>query len=62
MLGTVAAILFGIAFVVNATSTSTSALFAPTSLIALGLACLALHVGGWGAGVKLARSRGKFRR
>lgn len=62
MLGIVAAVLFGIAFVINATSTATSALFAPTSLIALGLACLALHLGGWGAGVKLARSRGRIRR
>jgi hypothetical protein len=57
MLGTVAAVLFGIAFVINASSTSTDAVFAPTSLIALGLACLALHLSGWGAGLKLARPR-----
>lgn len=61
MLGTVAAVLFGIAFVVSATSTSTSAVFAPTSLIALGLACLALHLSGWGAGLKVARFKGRRR-
>ena len=61
MLGVVAAVLFGIAFVINATSTSTDAVFAPTSLIAAGLACLALHLSGWGTAAKLTRPR-RFRR
>jgi drug/metabolite transporter (DMT)-like permease len=59
MLGVAAAIVFGIAFVVNATSTSTDAVFAPTSLIAAGLCLLALHLSGWGAALKSPR---KFRR
>jgi hypothetical protein len=50
MLGYVAAILFIIAFLLNATSTSTSAVFSPTSLMLAGLACLALHLAGVGTG------------
>ena len=48
MLGYVAAALFIIAFLINATSTSTSAVFSPTSLLLVGLACLALHLAGVG--------------
>jgi len=59
MLGVIAAIVFGIAFVINATSTSTDAVFAPTSLIAAGLCLLALHLSGWGAGWKVPRSRSR---
>jgi hypothetical protein len=44
MLGFVAAIIFAIAFLINATSTSTDAVFAPMSLLLVGLACLALHL------------------
>jgi hypothetical protein len=44
MLGFVAAVLFIIAFLLNATSTATSAVFSPTSLMLAGLACLALHL------------------
>jgi hypothetical protein len=50
MLAIIAAVLFIIAFLLNATSTSTSAVFSPTSLLLVGLACLALHVAGIGAG------------
>jgi hypothetical protein len=50
MLGYVAAILFIIAFLLNATSTATSAVFSPTSLMLAGLACLALHLAGVAAG------------
>ncbi|MFF5565491.1 hypothetical protein ACFY7Z_09495 [Streptomyces sp. NPDC012623] len=50
MLGFVAAVLFGVAFLINATGTSVDALFAPTSLTLLGLALLALHVAGVGTG------------
>ena len=48
MLGYVAAVLFIIAFLINATSTATSAVFSPTSLLLVGLACLALHLAGVG--------------
>ena len=50
MLGFAAAVLFIIAFLINATSTSTSAVFSPTSLLLVGLACLALHLAGVGTG------------
>ena len=50
MLGFVAAALFVIAFLINATSTSTSAVFSPLSLLLVGLACLALHLAGIGTG------------
>lgn len=46
MLGIVAAVIFGVAFLINATETSTNVLFSPTSLMLLGLTLLALHVGG----------------
>ena len=48
MLGFAAAVLFIIAFLINATSTATSAVFSPTSLMLVGLACLALHLAGVG--------------
>jgi hypothetical protein len=48
MLGFVAAVLFIIAFLINATSTTTSAVFSPTSLLLAGLAFLALHLAGVG--------------
>jgi hypothetical protein len=50
MLGYVAAVLFIIAFLINATNTATSAVFSATSLMLLGLACLALHLSGVGTG------------
>jgi hypothetical protein len=48
MLGYVAAVLFFIAFLIYATSTATSAVFSPTSLMLVGLTCLALHLSGVG--------------
>ena len=48
MLGYAAAVLFIIAFLINATSTATSAVFSPMSLLLAGLACLALHLAGVG--------------
>jgi hypothetical protein len=57
MLAIVAAILFAIAFLLNATSTATSAVFSPTSLLLVGLACLALHQAGVGTGWSLPRGR-----
>ena len=55
MLAIIAAIIFVIAFLLNATSTATSAVFAPTSLLLVGLACLALHLAGVGTGWKVPR-------
>jgi hypothetical protein len=57
MLAIIAAILFVIAFLLNATNTATSAVFAPTSLLLVGLACLALHLAGVGTGWKMPRRR-----
>jgi hypothetical protein len=41
----------------NATSTATSAVFSPTSLMLAGLACLALHLAGVGTGWSVGRGR-----
>jgi hypothetical protein len=51
MLGIAAAVLFFIAFILNATETSVdSAVLGQTSLMLLGLTLLALHVAGIGSG------------
>ena len=55
MLGFVAAVIFVIAFLIKATSTSTSAVFSPTSLLLVGLACLALHLAGVGTKWSVAK-------
>jgi hypothetical protein len=60
MLAIIAAILFAIAFLLNATSTTTSAVFSATSLMLVGLACLALHLAGVGTGWKVP-NRGRRR-
>jgi len=57
MLGWVAAILFAIAFLLNATSTTTSAVFSPMSLLLAGLVFLALHLSGVGTGLSIPKSR-----
>ena len=57
MLAIIAAIIFVIAFLLNATSAATSAVFAPTSLLLVGLACLALHLAGVGTGWKVPSRR-----
>jgi hypothetical protein len=49
MLAVIAAILFGIAFVINATGTVTDAAFSVTGLLLLGLVFLALHQAGIGS-------------
>jgi hypothetical protein len=59
MLGFAAAILFFIAFVINATSTATSAIFSPMSLLLVGLICLALHLSGVGAGWSVPARRAR---
>ncbi len=50
MLAFIAAILFAIAFLINAASIATDAVFSPTSLLLVGLVCLALHLAGLGTG------------
>ncbi len=55
MLAIVAAILFAIAFILNATGTATTAILDVTSFLLVGLACLALHLAGVGSGWRLRR-------
>ena len=55
MLGIVSAVLFFVAFLINATDLSTNDVFSSTNVMLLGLMCLALQVAGVGAG--LARRR-----
>ncbi len=55
MLGIVAAVLFFLAFLINAAAVATNAIFSPTSLMLLGLGCLALHVTGVGTGWRVRR-------
>ncbi|MGW7053167.1 hypothetical protein [Streptomyces sp. NPDC054887] len=50
MLAIAAAVVFVIAFIIHATETSTETIFSTTSLMLVGLALLALHVAGLGAG------------
>jgi uncharacterized OsmC-like protein len=58
MLAIVAAVLFAIAFLLNATNTATNAVFSPMSLLLAGLACLALHLAGIGTGWKVPSRKG----
>jgi hypothetical protein len=55
MLAFVAVIVFAIAFIIRVTATATDAVFAPASLVIVGLACLALHQAGIGAGWRYPR-------
>ncbi|MFE1251430.1 hypothetical protein [Streptomyces sp. NPDC058735] len=50
MLGTAAAVLFFIAFLINAAEIGTNDVFSSTNLMLLGLMCLALQVAGVGGG------------
>ncbi|GAB3107977.1 hypothetical protein GCM10027160_05360 [Streptomyces calidiresistens] len=50
MLALVAAVLFGIAFIIHATGTATEAIFSATGLMLVGLTLVALHLAGVGAG------------
>jgi hypothetical protein len=59
MLGFAAAVIFFIAFLLNATSTSASAVFSPMSLLLVGLICLALHLSGVGTGWSVPGRRGR---
>jgi hypothetical protein len=55
MLAILAVIIFAIAFIIRVTSASTDAVFAPASLVILGLICVALHLAGLGAGWRARR-------
>ncbi|MFJ2938232.1 hypothetical protein ACIO8G_36430 [Streptomyces sp. NPDC087219] len=50
MLGIAAAVLFFIAFLINAADIGTNDVFTSTNVMLLGLTALALHVAGIGAG------------
>ncbi|MEV6175538.1 hypothetical protein AB0L99_46095 [Streptomyces sp. NPDC051954] len=50
MLAFVAGALFVIAFIIRVTETTTEVIFSPTSLMFVGLAVLAVHLAGVGAG------------
>jgi hypothetical protein len=52
VLAAIAAILFAIAFVINAAGVATDAVFAPFSLMLVGLALLAFHLTGQGPALK----------
>ncbi|WP_405614394.1 hypothetical protein OG292_16680 [Streptomyces sp. NBC_01511] len=60
MLAIAAAVVFFIAFIINATNTSTEVIFGTTSLMLVGFTLVALHLGGVGAGWQ-ARGRGRRR-
>jgi hypothetical protein len=57
MLGLAAAVLFFIAFLVNAAEIDTNEVFASTNVMLLGLMLLALHVAGVGASWRSGRAR-----
>ena len=57
MLAAIAAILFAIAFIINAASIATDAVFAPMSLTFVGLALLAFHLTGRGPELPAYRRR-----
>ena len=57
MLAAVGAVIFVIAYIVNATSTSTDAGFTPISLLLAGLVFVALHLAGVGSGWTPTRRR-----
>ena len=57
MLGIAAAVLFFIAFLINAAEMSTNDVFTSTNVMLLGLMSLALHVAGIGSGWSGRRKR-----
>jgi hypothetical protein len=57
MLAIIAAVIFFIAFLLKITGTAANDVFAPSSLLLLGLACLALHIAGIGTGWAFTRRR-----
>ncbi|WP_326668880.1 hypothetical protein [Streptomyces sp. NBC_01257] len=61
MLGIAAAVLFFIAFLINAADMSTNDVFASGNIMLLGLMLLALHVAGVGAGWSAGGGRSRRR-
>ncbi len=57
MLALIAAVLFAIAFIINAAGIATDAVFAPFSLMFAGLALLAFHLTGSGPAMPAYRRR-----
>ncbi|MET4926452.1 hypothetical protein P3L51_29565 [Streptomyces sp. PSRA5] len=57
MLAIAAAVVFFIAFIINATETSTEVIFGTTSLTLVGLTLAALHLAGVGAAMQARRGR-----
>ncbi len=57
MLGIAAAVLFFIAFLINAADISTNDVFASTNVMLIGLMLLALHVAGVGASSRIGGRR-----
>jgi hypothetical protein len=57
MLAVIAAIVLFVAFILHAAHIATDAVFAPISLLFIGLACLALHMAGYGTGWWAPRRR-----
>ncbi|UUS29531.1 MULTISPECIES: hypothetical protein [Streptomyces] len=58
MLGIAAAVLFFIAFLINAADIATNDVFSSGNIMLLGLMALALHVAGIG-GSRMGRGRGR---
>lgn len=56
MLGIAAAVLFFIAFLINAAEIDTNDVFSSTNVMLLGLALVALHVAGIGASFRSGRA------
>jgi hypothetical protein len=57
MLALIAAVLFAAAFIINAATIATDAVFAPLSLTFVGLALLAFHLTGNGPGLPAYKRR-----
>ena len=57
MFAIIAAVLFAIAFIINAANIATDSVFAPLSLAFVGLALLALHMAGMGPDRTFGRRR-----
>jgi hypothetical protein len=57
MLAVAAAVIFAIAFIINAVGIATDQAFSTTGLMLLGLTCLALHQAGFGPGWRAPRGR-----
>ncbi|MBW8706883.1 hypothetical protein MBT84_45365 [Streptomyces sp. MBT84] len=57
MLSIVAAVLFFIAFLINAADISTNDTFTSTNIMLIGLAVLALHLAGLGSGWRVRGRR-----